>query len=610
MLKNIILIALIIIFVGCQNEVKKEQPTKTTSVIKTVVENTQTNLSENEATQVIVLDNTIDNNETTSDINDVNFTSDYIAPDSINIAKKAKYILDGVEYDDTIKYNGISSLHFKNENDTLTIKHIPVKEGRWYIVSGYMYVESLPADVMRYYIEYMHGDDAIDIPNYPVVGISKSKSWQEFVLPVYIKKGLNIDNIKLTFRDVGEMKASSYDSSDVWIDDISLHEVKDSSSLFGLTKPSQKQSFEGALVKVDSLGNFSLKQEQKFEPFFPVIIYPNGKIEDWDKYKKKGFNTIMCTSLKEAQKAIELGMHWIWSLYDYGIYDGGNVGYERFLREYQYIKEHKKELFDNLLYFYWDNETYLLFDSIKRFSDAIKRSDVDENGVRYRPFMMQLDFSTANANYVNEDFSLVDLQSGYANPMIFEANDPQNYQGVNFKGNYDGEFANFALFDHIPGVKIPKTIFVVNSPFGDKHIENTIFTALARGAKGVAYWKDGGSQPSVETKAWWKTFDKFSDKLKQMLPLIRTPNWTSWSVDRSLRDDEDGLVIGTRDLENKRCIIYASRSDKEEVVHITTQNVKDDQQIVEYFSHKVIGSWKDCSYDMTISPRGYGVYCW
>ena len=619
MLKNIIIIVGLFIFVGCKEVIKKEQTSQTTSPLNNTLQIAQSIQTEKEASKIIVLDSTIEMNETKNTINEENITYDYVAPNSLNIAKetfdssfekKKNYLLDGVEYDYMIKHSGKRSLHFGYDNDTLTIKHIPVQEGKWYIVSGYMYVKSLPADVMRYYVEYMHGDDAIDIPNYPVVGISKAKSWQEFVLPVYIKKDLGIDHIKLTFRDVGEMKASSYASSDVWLDDVTVHEVKDGSCLFGLTKPSQKRSFDGALVKVDSSGNFSLKSDNNLKPFLPIIIYPGGKIEDWKKYKTKGFNTIMCTSLEEARKAVSLGMHWIWSLYDYGIYDGDNNGYKRFVREYQDIKENEKELFDNLLYFYWDNETYLLFDTIKRFSDTIKRMDVNENNMRYRPFMMQLDFSTANSNYVNESFSLVDLQSGYANPMIFEANDPQNYQGVNFKGNYDGEFANFALFDHIPGVKTPKTIFVVNSPFGDKHIENTIFTALARGAKGVAYWKDGGSQPHVETKSWWRDFGTFSEKLQQMLPLIRTSHWTSWKVDSSLKDDEDGLVIGTRDFEKRKCMIYASRSNKEEVVHISTEDVKDDQKIIDYFSHKVVGVWKENAFDMHIPSRGYGVYCW
>ncbi len=425
----------------------------------------------------------------------------------------ANISLEHAVWDDTLARSGSHSILLAQKGDTLQMQNIPVEEGAWYVVTGYMYLPSLPADVVRYYVEFMYNDQSVDIPNYPVVSVFKAKSWEPFVLPVYIKKDANITDIRLVFRNTGVPKSALPHASGVWLDDIEVHKVGSSAKLFGLEAPSQKRDFNGTLVRVDALGNFSLRDGDGYKPFMPVIIYPGGNMSRWDKYREKGFNTIICNSLKEAQKAVALGMHWIWSLYDYGIYEGDKAGYARFEREYRQMRRDMPELFEKLLWFYWDNERYRLYDSVKHFSDTIKKLDVDAQGRRYRPFLMQLDFATANPHYVNEREALVDLQGLYANPMVFEDNDPQNYQGVEFKGNYDGEFANFAIFDHIPGVTIPKTVFVINSPFGDKHLANTIFAAFARGGKAFAYWKDGGSQPAVETKPWWRDFNRTTRKM-------------------------------------------------------------------------------------------------
>jgi len=223
---------------------------------------------------------------------------------------------------------------------------------------------------------------------------------------------------------------------------------------------------------------------------------------------------------------------------------------------------------------------------------------------------MQLDFSTANPHYINDRYQLVDLQGLYANPMVFEDNDPQNYQGVEFKGYYDGEFANFAIFEHLPGVKVPKTVFVVNSPFGDKHLANTVFAAFARGGKGFAYWKDGGSQPDVTTKPWWDDFVQTTAKMQQMLPLLRQPHWTSWDLDVSLPDDEEGIVVGKRDFGEKRCMIYASRSNRAERVRFGSGDIEDGRAVIDYFSGQEVAQWREGAFELSLKPRDYGVCCW
>jgi len=552
---------------------------------------------------------------------DSNFTLPYFAPDIINIAsdtfdssfeiQSSNYFLDeNASFDNSLKRSGNRSIRLSQNEDAVKIYNIPVTEGSWYIISGHMYVKSLPSDVVRFYTGYTNNGSHVGSVNYTLISISKAGEWEEFIVPLYVQKGKNIKDIKITIRNVGEPDTVISPVSDVWIDDLSVHKVKDSAHLFGFTKPEYKRAFEGSKVRVDSLGNFELKEDKEFKPFFPLIMYPGGNLAKFSEYKNKGFNTVVCHNQEEAEFAVSAGLKWVWSLYGYGIYDkmdNNSSGFVRFIREYEDMKKNAPHILDELLYFYSDNELYLLFDSFKIFSDQIKKMDVDEKGNRIRPIYMHLDFSAGNKNYYNESYQLIDIQGTYANPLLYQENDLISY-GVEFKGNYNAEFSNFSMFENIPNIKIPKTIFVINSP-QDTHIKSTIFAALARGGKGFAYWKDSGSQPEVETKSWWSDFSNVTSKIEKLKPLLRTPHWTNWELNYTLKDDEDGIIVGKRDYGSLRCIIASSRSKKSEIITFTTPN-SDIGDVYNFFDGSVIAKGDGDSFSLSFDPLGSGVYCW
>ncbi len=507
-------------------------------------------------------------------------------------------------FDTSIKRSGTRSIMFKEQNDLLNVYNIPIQEGSWYIISGYMYVKSIPNDVIRVNIEYAKdGQDFRSILFSPI-SVSSANVWEEFILPVYIQKDKNITHLNLAFYNIGEPN-STMKSSDVWIDDLSVYEVKDSSQLFGLSKASIKNSFNGSIVKVDSFGNFEVKNGDSFEPFFPIIIYPREDMTKLDIYKEKGFNTIVALNPQLAKKAVSKGMYWIWDLYGYGINDNSASGFEDFIKEYEEMRKNSPEVFEKLLYFYWDNERYLVLDSFKKFSDQIKLMDIDEQGIRNRPIYMHLHFSAANKNYYNELYQLIDLQGTYASSLLFE--EDANYYSYPIKGFYDSGFANFAMLDHIPNVKIPKSVIVIGSPQSE-NFENKIFAAIARGATGFGYWRDGGSQPEIETNSWWRDFNQTSAKLQALKPLLKSPHWSSWELNSTLHDDEDGLVVGKRDFGEYRCIISASRSSKKEVVLFSLdQNI---DLVFDYFTSKVIAKGEENSFSLTFKPKESKVVCW
>jgi hypothetical protein len=388
---------------------------------------------------------------------------------------------------------------------------------------------------------------------------------------------------------------------------MSVYKVKDTSEFFGDAPYTPKDAFDGSYVKVDSLGNFSVKDNSTFKPFFPIIVYPAPNTVKWNLYKTQGFNTTLHNKPSETQGAVDAGLYWIWDLGHYGINDLNTSGYDTFVSQYNDMKDNHPDIFDKLLYFYWDNEKYEVSKSLKKFTDKIKIMDIDTNGTRYRPINMNLNLTEGSKLYYNDTHKLMDIQSAYVNPIIYQENDVDSY-GYEFKDWYNKEFSDFAVFENIENTRVPKSVFVVNSP-QDAKLESIIFAALARGGKGFAFWRDSGNQPEIETRPWWDSFPQISSKLNQLLPLIQKPHTTNWVLEYSEPDDEDGIIVGKRDYDNKRCMIVASRADSNKTITFQTPD-RNMGTLYDFFDNSLVSSPSEGSVNLSIPAHGSGVYCW
>jgi len=513
----------------------------------------------------------------------------------------------GATYDTTLKRSGERSLKLAAKDDRVNVYDIPVEEGNWYIFRGYMYVKSVPSDMVRFYIGYSNNGSHVRTVTYTLLANATANHWEEFVVPVYIQKDKNATDIKMFIRNTGAVDTDENVVGGVWIDDMSIYKVKDTSEFFGDAPYTPKDAFDGSYVKVDSLGNFSVKDGSVFKPFFPLIVYPDPTEIKWNSYKTQGFNTVIGSNPAEMQSAVDTGLYWIWDLDNYGISDLTASGYDTFVNQYNDMKNNHPDIFDKLLYFYWDNEKYEVSKSLKKFVDKIKIMDVDANGKRYRPFNMNLSLTEGSKLYYNDTFKLMDIQSAYVNPIIYQENDVASY-GYEFKDWYDKEFADFSVFENIENMRVPKSVFVVNSPQDDQ-LESIIFAALARGGKGFAFWRDSGSQPEIETRLWWNSFPSLATKLNQLLPLIQKPHTTNWVLEYSEPDDEDGIIVGKRDYDNKRCMIVASRADISKTISFSTPD-RDMGTLYNFFDNSLVASPSAGSVTLSLPAHGSGVYCW
>jgi hypothetical protein len=127
-------------------------------------------------------------------------------------------------------------------------------------------------------------------------GTTRDGEWEEFALPFSVPEGVAYIGCQ-AFK--GE---NTKPGGVVWADDFYLGEG------LGLDQPpAPKKPFDGALVRVDALGNFEVKQGDEWTPFFPLCMYSDN-YRDWLVYSRQGWNTIMWTGaasqVRPAREAV------------------------------------------------------------------------------------------------------------------------------------------------------------------------------------------------------------------------------------------------------------------------------------------------------------------
>lgn len=111
-------------------------------------------------------------------------------------------------------------------------------------------------------------------------GTTEDGQWQEYALPFIVPQGV-------AFIGCQAFKAeNTRPGAVVWADDFYLGEG------LGLDQPpAAKKPFDGAHVRVDALGNFEVKKNNVWKPFFPLCMYSDN-YRDWSVYSKQGWNAI------------------------------------------------------------------------------------------------------------------------------------------------------------------------------------------------------------------------------------------------------------------------------------------------------------------------------
>ncbi len=448
---------------------------------------------------------------------------------------------------------------------------LPIKANKTYTISLKSKTNTWPPPSVEISGSYYSDGGFIANSLGSMITNSKTGIWEESTVYVDIPNNQEIKKFKIRIIDMPKRGIDG----DIWIKDVSFREG------FHTTKNRPvKKSFDGSVTKIDKLGNMEILKNGKFEPFFPIGIYTDHKRADWSVYKRQGFNIAMWTDGAGAiQKAKDAGLYSSMQLIQYIIpVDEGWIP-QNHRSKIAHLKNTLKKIKDqgltnDLLFYYIDNEFYHINNTYTEIVDIVKNQDrgmhplymLSGTYALAKKYNKRVDFT---GTYVAEDM----LETVRTNAFV-TLNDTENQTQ-------------------------PAIIAQINRGVGN-NFRPILFGAIAKGARGMGFWKDGGSVIKIEKQPWWGDLPKIAEEIKQMMPLIRADHKTSWGA----TSDHDKIIFGTRTVNNLGYMIIANPTRSEKTVTFTLHDLPyNTNSVQDYFTKKPTGKIQGNNLTITVAPQ-------
>jgi Concanavalin A-like lectin/glucanases superfamily/Carbohydrate binding domain len=472
---------------------------------------------------------------------------------------------------------------------------IPVTPGLEYTLSYYMHSNSLPAPLPNLYVAYYDASQNYIRNSFGSrQAVTTADTWQECTYlfrpvagEVYIKIKSTLMHFPIGYTGT------------IWLDNFYL-----GTGIGFEQAPTEKKPFEGSLTRVDALGNVEINKNGVWTPFFPIGIYGDGNRPDWADYSSQGFNTQMWASIESSlQKAKDAGMMSNFDLSGYIVLPNDIRFNNLTLLESRINAIKSAGLMDSLLFYYCDNENaYDQWDVPIAVTDKIRELDLDANNKLMHPIYMLQGNEGVARKYNTSSVTINDIVGDYIthdNP----ATSPEENRGV---------FGLITL-DNIEGQRAPVVMAQINIGVGMRY-RARLFNAIAKGAKGVGFWRDtyyapgttvNPARPPIEDQPWWNDLPAISSEINQMLPIIRMPHWTTWS----LASSSSLIDFGTRHYEGDGYIIATNEQSSAVTTTFTLTNLPYTAAVARnFFTKSVEANISNSQFTVTIPAYGSRVY--
>jgi len=501
---------------------------------------------------------------------------------------------NGATYDTTVSRNpGSGSIRIGPSQHVIS-GTIAVVPGKTYTIACYMKSGSWPPAMFTLFLQIVtSGGGWVRNGNGSRQSNSQPDEWEECV--ILFTPGAGEEYMKVTCYGWPD---SPDPSSPMWIDEVYVGEE------MGFEQPpAQKTGFDGSHVRVDDLGNFEVKKNGQWEPFFPLCMFTSQSRPDWTFYSAQGFNVdiwaTVASLVQRAKDAVSTfnpdGMMSGFQMAQYTAPYGWAYGDTNDLRDT--IEEIQDQgLASNLLFYYWDNENaYQEWAVPKAVVDTIRRVDVDGTASRMHPiYALQGNHGIARTYTDAGGTHFTDVTGVY-----MEGGDT---------GGASGSAGGLTILDRIEGLANPAAFIQINYGVG-MHFRSRLYAGIAQGGKAMGFWADHYGNPAggtpVEDRPWWSDFPNMRREIDQMLPLIRQPHWTSWQVTSS----SGGVNFGTRDYNNEGHIIVANPNDTAKTTTFALSSLPyAPASVRNFFDSAFIASVTGGQFTVTIPAYGSAVY--
>ena len=373
----------------------------------------------------------------------------------------------------------------------------------------------------------------------------------------------------------------------VLIDDI---KVIQSPEVLPREHPSTKVSFNSSFIKIDSLGNFFIKEEHgKWKHIFPKMIY-RGKREQYIKYSEYGFNGIMdIWSKDEIEYGLKQGLKYfaISTQFD----DGFKGTLQKRIKETIDYTYAIKKPYTFLMYTYINDNLHI--QDIKFHEDLAKFIDLNDTdtstGRRARPIYYLNNQSGLSRSYKNNKINHMDITGTHI--------------GASYIGDKTQEIPKetLGIFNKTHNQIAPAPIIHLQSYLDNTFIPS-LFYGIIQGGKAVSVWRDGGAEGNFQNKVWAKSIKNVFEKIDKMLPIIKEPHSTKWSA---TINNNPHINIGVRDHNNNSYLILSNHAQTDKIVTISLQGIKA-KGVQDYFTNEKLAIIKNNQFQLTIGHGNDG----
>lgn len=461
--------------------------------------------------------------------------------------------------------------------DKATLKHkITVKPGSYYEFTFNIKSETWPPPSITVFGEYYSNKKRLFNEEGSYYSNSKVGTWENNKLYIQIP---NDADIQYFVPKIYMLPKHGLDS-EIWIDNIEFREINISEN----KNSNNIKNFNGSLTRVDKYGNIEIYRDNKWKPFFMFGIYTDNNRSDWKIYSKQGFNTNMWAAAADnIKKGKEAGLYSNMQIGSY-VSDADwlpKEDSEKIQHLTRTINKIKNEnLMNEVVFYYIDNEFYKITDQLINVTNTVKSLDIDKNGQRMHPIYM-LNGAFGIARKYND---ISDITGTY---VAFDRTDRQIVQ------NFTGLQINENQLQ-------PAVIAQINRGVG-LNLRPILFGAIAKGAKGMGFWRDGGSGIDIEKALWWNDFPDMVREIEHMIPLIRESHFTDWTVSC----DNNNLLYGSRMYNNKGHLIISNPTASRIQANFTIIGLSYRIGLVkDYFNNGIAGDINGNTITVTLNPYG------
>lgn len=370
--------------------------------------------------------------------------------------------------------------------------------------------------------------------NTPGANAASPSEWQEVSLPFRIS---DHTVTRLEVR-VSRGVAPAY-TAPIYVDDMYLGE-----DISFAEAPSQyRKPFNGAKVKVDPLGNWSVKEDGEWHDFFPFGISPDLARTDYTILGEAGFNIVAYQQYpSQVLKAKEAGMYASLRLGKYMTNDP----------HFQLANPLSLPLVTVLSDIVGD-----ILDPLNGLADTLLFYDWDNENNWTQPWSTWQDVATevrsldtARPIYVLNSYAAVQRQFS----------DLSDVSGTYVGTKQQTGFGKFETLLNLQASTVPASIAQIND------VENTsygfrlrVYDALIKGARGIMYFGDHFTH--VDTLNWWDDVPILAAEVAAIRPILRQPYWTTWNA----TTNNAAVLIGSRDWEGDGYLLVANTGPTAEV---------------------------------------------